>query len=292
VLSQTFQDWELLIADDGSDAPTRAYLQSLLQQPRMRVLWLEHCGNPPAVRNQALRAARGEFVAFLDSDDIWVPRKLELQIAAMSARAAHPWSYTGFAMIDEDGATLTGEQAKRQPADGQFLEQLITGEAMIMQSSVVVRRDLLQAVGGYDEALPVCGDYLLWIMLAQRSDIALLKTPLVQVRRHHNHYFTDIEALTDMQRICAGLLGTDAVPRLEAVLHRRRAEVAAAMAIGYAHRKRPLAVLRTLYTSGPYSWRYRPWWRGAMSATMHALLPERLIALLRGALVRAGVWRI
>src|SRR6185437_668849 len=69
VFNQTMRDWELIVADDGSDSETRAYLQSFAEKPRVRVLWLSHSGNPGAVRNAALQCARGEYVAFLDSDD-------------------------------------------------------------------------------------------------------------------------------------------------------------------------------------------------------------------------------
>jgi hypothetical protein len=290
-LAQTFKDWELLLADDGSDAPTRAYLQTLTERPQIRVLWLEHSGNPPAVRNRALCEARGTYVAFLDSDDVWNPRKLEMQIMAMDAKADRPWSYTGFATIDERGALLPAAQTEHQPTEGPFLDQLLKGEAMIMQSSVAVRRDLLQSVGGYDEDLPVCGDYLLWIRLALQSDITLIPTPLVQVRRHHDRYFSNIDVLADMQSMFGKLIESHAVPRLETVLRRRRAEVAAGAAVGYAQLKRPFAVLHTLCASASYSWRYRQWWRGAGTATLRALLTDRLFDLLRQASARCGLLR-
>ena len=69
VFAQTLVDWELIIADDGSDEHTRAYLSALQSEPRVSIIWLPHCGNPAAVRNRALRQARGEYLAFLDSDD-------------------------------------------------------------------------------------------------------------------------------------------------------------------------------------------------------------------------------
>ena len=70
VLAQTFTDWELIIADDGSEEETRSYLRSLGDR-RMRTLWLPHSGNPARVRNAALRMTTGALVAFLDSDDLW-----------------------------------------------------------------------------------------------------------------------------------------------------------------------------------------------------------------------------
>src|SRR6185312_17059667 len=66
---QSFEDWELLVADDGSDAETREYLRALATESRVRVIWLAHTGVPAIVRNTALHEARGEYVAFLDSDD-------------------------------------------------------------------------------------------------------------------------------------------------------------------------------------------------------------------------------
>jgi glycosyltransferase involved in cell wall biosynthesis len=72
VISQTFQDWEFIIADDGSEADTIGYLKSLAAIPNITVLFLPHSGNPSAVRNAACRVAKGRFLAFLDSDDVWL----------------------------------------------------------------------------------------------------------------------------------------------------------------------------------------------------------------------------
>src|ERR1700684_4688077 len=71
VYAQTFADWEFIIADDGSDLETRQYLQSLADDPRVSVVWLPHTGKPSMVRNAALLRAAGEYVAFLDSADLW-----------------------------------------------------------------------------------------------------------------------------------------------------------------------------------------------------------------------------
>src|SRR5689334_20872261 len=86
VYAQTFTDWELIVADDGSDPDTRRYLQTVANHPRVRVLWLSHTGWPATVRNAALLQAVGEYVAFFDSDDLWMAQKLERQIEALRAR--------------------------------------------------------------------------------------------------------------------------------------------------------------------------------------------------------------
>src|SRR6188768_1796819 len=106
VLKQSAGDLELLIADDGSGEPTRRVLQAWESDPRVRVLWLPHRGNPGAVRNAALQAARGRYVAFQDSDDVWLPDKLEDQLAALAASPGTRWCYTACQHIDSRGAHI------------------------------------------------------------------------------------------------------------------------------------------------------------------------------------------
>src|SRR4029078_6684696 len=100
VLNQSFANWELIIADDGSDTDTRSYLQSWCGPPRVKGVWLAHSGSPSVVRNAALREARGDYIAFLDSDDLWLPRKLEMQVASLVRHPQATWSYSAFAALD------------------------------------------------------------------------------------------------------------------------------------------------------------------------------------------------
>ena len=76
VFAQSWTDWELIISDDGSDEATRAFIHTLEADERVRVVWSPHSGIPAVTRNSALRVARGEYVAFLDADDLWDPAKL------------------------------------------------------------------------------------------------------------------------------------------------------------------------------------------------------------------------
>lgn len=280
VMAQTFRDWELIIADDGSGPDTQAYLRTLAAAPRVKVLWLAHTGNPPAVRNVALREAKGEYVAFLDSDDVWQEQKLATQIASLRSHGAREWSYTGFTMVGDCGSPLTGTGARECPAiDGWFLDPLLKGEPMIVQSSVVVRRELIQRVGGYDDELPVCGDYALWIRLAQHSEIEFIAAPLVLVRRHEEHYSDDIAGLEDLRRMLAKVQRSGVAPHLDAVLQERRAKVAAGLARGHALYRSRLRVLSTLLSSAHYSWRYREWWLEALKATVRAFATPRLLSI-------------
>jgi GT2 family glycosyltransferase len=282
VVAQSFTDWELLIADDGSGPATRAYLSTVHDPPRIRVLQLAHTGKPATARNAALRAARGEFIALLDSDDVWLPQKLATQIAALRAHSARHWSYTAFTEVDASGAPLDGTRAKPCPAiEGPFLEPLLRGEPRIVQSSVVVRRELLQRVGGYDEERRVCEDYALWIELARHSEVGFIATPLVLIRRHEQHYFDEVTALRELGRMFEKLRRSGCAPHLDAVLQERRARTAANLALAHAQRHERRAALGAVLAGAPYAWPHGAWWRGALRATAHALAPPGMAGLLR-----------
>jgi glycosyltransferase involved in cell wall biosynthesis len=282
VLDQSFRDWELLIADDGSGAETRDYLRTLEDPPRIKVFWLSHSGNPGAVRNAALREANGEYVAFLDSDDVWMPEKLQLQIESLRSHGVREWSYTAFTLVDGSGSPLTGDRARRCPAvDGWILDPLIKEEAFVVQSSVVVRRELIQRVGGYDDNLPVCEDYELGVRLAQHSEIDFIDAPLVHLRRHKEHSFDDIACLENLRRALDKIQRSGAVSHLDPVLKRRRAKIAANLARGHALGGSRLRVLGVLWSSARYSWHYRDWWIGALAASAQAFAPAGALRAVR-----------
>jgi glycosyltransferase involved in cell wall biosynthesis len=282
VFSQSFQDWELIIADDGSDAETKAYLQTFAGMPRVKLLYLPHTGNPPAVRNAALREAEAEYVAFLDSDDIWLPRKLEAQVASLRGRTTRKWSYTRCVMVDGSRNPLTAARALKYPAtDGWILDQLLKGEAVVVQSSVVASRELITTAGGYPEDLPVCGDYELFVQLALLSEIDLVDEALVLVRRHAEHYCDDITALHDLRRFLERVRRSGIATHMDSVLRTRRALVSVGIARGYAASGHRLRALGTLLSSAPYSWHYRAWWYGAIAATARAFGPVWLRTAVR-----------
>src|SRR6185503_18864604 len=130
VLGQTFADWELIIADDGSSEETQNYLRGIETQ-RIRILWLSHGGNPSRARNAALDVASGKYVAFIDSDDVWSPHKLDRQLAAMQASRSR-WSYTACDRIDADGRLLAAELQPATPLrNGWIFEQLLALEVSV-----------------------------------------------------------------------------------------------------------------------------------------------------------------
>lgn len=288
-LSQSFADWELIIADDGSDEDTRAFLGTLTVLPRVKVLWLSHTGRPAIVRNAALREAQGEYVAFLDSDDLWLPSKLEMQIRSLRCRGARQWAYAGFTLIDAAGNPRPGSAKDRWlcPA-GWIFEQLLKMQAIVAAPTVVARRSLVEDLGAFDEKLWACEDYDLWLRLAARSEVDVVSKSLVQVRRHAEHYVDDITALESWRSVLEKTRAAGLDPHLDSVLQGQRAKVAAKLARRHAISGNRSAALSTLLQSWQYSWRYRQWWRGALQATARVCVPDGMRRVVRDHARRTG----
>jgi glycosyltransferase involved in cell wall biosynthesis len=282
VFAQTFEDWELIIADDGSGEDTRNYLRTLDAPPRVKVIWLRHSGRPSVVSNAALREAQGEYVAFLDSDDVWLPNKLETQIASLRRHAERKWSYTRFALIDGSGNRTDPARTRNWPAPGGWiLEKLLREETVIALPSVVVSRRLLEQLGAFDEELVMCYDDELWFRLAAYSEIDGIDEPLTLIRRHGQHSGNDIMAWQDRRRVFEKALRAGRGGHLDLILRRLRAEMSAGLAKSQAASGKRVDALATLFSSAPHSWRYPKWWRGALGATARAFAPQSVRLLVR-----------
>lgn len=202
VRAQSLPRWELLVVDHGSRDGTGAWLDSL-GDPRIRVLERPLPGaNPARLRNEALRQARGRYVAFLDSDDLWEPEKLEIQLERMGAGSgSRPqpgssprwrWSYSAVTRVDAEGRLVSGEGIQPwKPLSGMILRELLAMEAILATPTVVAELALVREVGGFDASLPFCEDYDLWFRLAARAAALALPEPLAHVRVHRDNYSAD-----------------------------------------------------------------------------------------------------
>ena len=289
VFAQTLADWELLIADDGSDEETRAYLRGLENLPRVKVIWLSHSGNPSAVRNAALREARGDYIAFLDSDDMWMPAKLERQIDVL--RASHRrWIYTGYVRIGDAGETKTLPSPKRWlPYRGAILEPLLRLEAAVATAAVLVERHLLAQAGGFDEELLMFEHYDLWLRLALHSEVELIDEPLTCLRSHGQHYSQEgIPMLAGRCRLLSKQRGRATDPRLRLIIEQLYARGALSLANMLADTDRREA-MKTLIGSSSNSLRNWDWWRRAPRVLLKIAAPRRLLTLYRRGRVRPAV---
>lgn len=265
--AQTYDDWEMIIADDGSSDETRTYLRSI-EDPRVMVLWLPHTGLPSIARNAAIRQARGQYLAFLDSDDLWRPTKLAMQLDALRASPDCRWSYTAVDVIAHDGSPVNRDGFTPWiPHAGDITERILTIEALIAIDTVVAERGLVMEADGFDEHQRYAEEYDLYVRLAMRSPVTVIDQPLAVVRASDGaNYSTNrigvYEGWVQLYAKVAAILPNQ---RLQAVARRRRAENMLILARLYTSANRPGAAWRMLLQGTPGSLlAYPPWsWRAA-----------------------------
>ena len=177
VAAQTFRDVETLVAEDGGTEETARVVENS-HAPGARHLPLPFCGRPGAVRNAALREAASPLVAFLDDDDLWLPRRLEEHVALLEAS---PWAALVFGPVLRFGEA-SGPWPRRVPARVD-LARLLRGSCVPL-SSVLARREALEEAGLFPEELEVAPDYGLWLRVARRWPLAGHPEPLVRYRVH------------------------------------------------------------------------------------------------------------
>ncbi len=177
-LSQIDVDLEVVVVDDGSSDGTAERLRHL-HDARVRVLRHDESKGRAAARNAGIAAARGEWIAFLDDDDLWSPVKLRRQLERAAATDAQ-LVYTGVIEIDEDGNPLMTAVPKATTLEGLLEWNTIPAGA----SNVIARAEHVRAVEGFDERLTYVEDWDLWIRLAARGDLAVVPEVLVAYVRH------------------------------------------------------------------------------------------------------------
>ena len=178
VLAQSYRPLELIVVDDGSTDATGA---ALAGRREVRLLRQWHTGMPGQVRNAGVRLARGEFLAFLDSDDLWQPRKLERQVAAATAAGGTIW-HTRERWV-RSGRVIS-QRSQRHRRSGDLFEESLR-KCVVGPSTVLLHRAAFIRAGGFREELEVAEDYELWLRLTARYRVGYLDQELVIKRAGH-----------------------------------------------------------------------------------------------------------
>jgi glycosyltransferase involved in cell wall biosynthesis len=186
VRRQTYRSWELIVVVDGSTDETDGVLAGIADA-RLRVVRLDHCGQPGRVRNAGLAEARGAYVAFLDDDDLWRAEKLAIQVPLL-ATGPYRWSYTGFERVDATGRPFWRTTPDRI-FNGAILAPLLEIRAAVALPTVVAERSLVEEAGRFDETMKVHEDHALWLDLASRTDVVSTPAHLTMVREHPGRVF-------------------------------------------------------------------------------------------------------
>jgi glycosyltransferase involved in cell wall biosynthesis len=195
VLAQTWQDWELIVVDDCSRDGTEQAVRSFSDH-RIKYICQDRNRGAGAARNTGIRCARGEYVAFLDSDDEWLPQKLQKELEVFRHSDGEVGLvYSGKVILDERGKVL---RVRMETQSGWVYEGLLDQDFIGSCSRVMVKKEVLDRVWGFDEALPSGEDRDLWLRVARVSKVA--SVPFCLVRRHMG----SDQISASLRNICAG----------------------------------------------------------------------------------------
>ncbi|MES9872726.1 MAG: glycosyltransferase family A protein [Candidatus Sedimenticola sp. 6PFRAG7] len=179
VLTQTHPAMEVIVVDDGSEDRTRELLAQKF--PSVRYLHQPNQGVSSA-RNLGIANTRGDWIAFLDSDDEWLPGKLQAQKELLSNQPDIRICHTEEIWI-RDGKRVN--QMKKHTKQGGVIFRHCLPLCVISPSSVMIHRDVFEQVGVFDESLPACEDYDLWLRICARYPVAFIEQP--QINKYGGH---------------------------------------------------------------------------------------------------------
>ena len=213
VLAQTYRAIEIIVVDDGSTDETRERI--LACGSRVRYVWQPNSGKCSSPRNHGVRVASGEFLAFLDADDLIAPDRIDAAVVVMTRHPDTGLALTNFTHFDSAGVDPTDHfatcsllgahlEGRRHPADAVVLPPAVSTEILLVEnfgsSAPIVRRDAFIAAGGFDETLPAGSeDYDLNYRIAERFPIAVVPGVLMHKRRHDANMTTHPDRMLHSQ---------------------------------------------------------------------------------------------
>jgi glycosyltransferase involved in cell wall biosynthesis len=197
VLEQTYQDFELIVVDDASNDNT-SQIVAEFKDPRIGFVRHPHRKGGSAARNTGIANAKGRYLAFLDDDDEWLPEKLARQMAVLVAGPAELGCvYTGCVMVNRASGKIFNQY--RPTKRGDLSHELLHENCVGSTSTMLLKRECLERVGGFDETLPSCQDYDLWIRIAQEFEFEVISEPLFK------YYFQDRKISNNLDALNTGL---------------------------------------------------------------------------------------
>jgi len=184
VRAQTMNDVEIIVIDDGSTDGTQAVLQELERTHGIRWYQQDH-GGPARSRNRGIESARGEFIALLDCDDVWLPDKLEAQLSVMQRDPSVGLVHTDFDVVDDHGAVLEHVPARQSPEP---IVHAFVGGHTALPSTLLIRKEVLQKVGALRPELYGSEDSDLTVRLYTVTQFACIDRVLVKkLQRGHGY---------------------------------------------------------------------------------------------------------
>ena len=200
VASQTFDDWQVLLVDDGSTDDTVQVVAPFMERfgPKIKFIQQENRGLP-AARNTAIRASTTEFLALLDADDVWLPCRLEESVNVLRERPQAGLAYGGITRIDQDGSPIGTFMGNPRHAEGRIAPQVYMRKVDLPCPTLTFRRSCIQQVGLFDETLRATEDRDLCLRIALRYEVAVVPRVIACYRVSPNSMTTDPQRMFQAQ---------------------------------------------------------------------------------------------
>ncbi len=207
VLGQNFTHFGIIVVDDGSDDGTADLVRGLGDPKKLEYMRFSHSGVPGKVRNAGARMAKGNYLAFLDSDDLWKPEKLTRQIAFFEE---HPGIRICHSReIWQRGEKIVSQAGQRHRRSGNIFPDALK-KCIIGPSTVMMRRELFEEFSGFREDLEIAEDYELWLRITAKYPVGYIDEPLVIKRGGHPDQLSEKYGQIEIFRIKALLLNLEA----------------------------------------------------------------------------------
>jgi glycosyltransferase involved in cell wall biosynthesis len=246
VLSQTYPSFEIVVVDDGSTDESLEILRTYGE--RVRVLTQRNQG-VSAARNHGISESRGDFVALLDADDVWLPTKLTQQMRLFD-QAQVGMVYCGLRYVDTTGKPLY-DRCDGESGNVLTAMTLLRGSGVPASgSSALLRRACFERTGLFDEKLTTAADWDMWRRVACHYEIRFVPQPLVLYRQHQNAMHWNVGRLEhDMQLALDKLFSDPAATRVHALRRTSYANLYATLAGSYFHTRRYVRCLHSAWRS-------------------------------------------
>jgi glycosyltransferase involved in cell wall biosynthesis len=220
VLEQAYKNIEVIVTDDGSTDDT-AKVVADFNDPRIKYFYQKNTSLPAATRNLGLREASGEYIAFLDDDDLWCPEKLEIQVEYLRKHLEYYLVYSNAWFIDENGVRDGLLEKLESFKGGKIFEELVRYNC-IPQLTVLMKREVFEKIGFFNEdpTLRAIEDYEYWLRVALQYKIGFVKEPLAMYRVHSGGATHEINHAKQILKALSSVINDPSVPNKNKVVER------------------------------------------------------------------------
>lgn len=275
VRSQIYQNWELIVVEDGSMDGTEELVRAFSATVNQPIRFVRHERNQglPATRNTGVSLAQSEWIVLLDSDDLWTPAHLG-DLVAEAQKRTPDLVHSGSILFESN----TGEELEIRAPSPQSLREfplsLFQGRYMIQPSSVMLRKDLCSRVGGFDPAFRYVEDREMWMRCARGGAVfAFTGSNTCLYRKHQSALSTHSAEMAEASaQVFERHLDWDAIPRS---IRRTRASEAWAAAGKLRQRRDPLRAADHFTRACGVHWR-ADWWLRSLLCRLASLRPHRV----------------